>query len=381
MVENIVPFFCFIFFFFVLSLVDTVPIRISARQHHILYNIACFVLICFAGCRWSSWEKGYDTDIFDYDTYQIVYKESPALDSFIRDYKEAPLEVKQMDVGYVLWNSLAHAILGDNYNLFLLLTNAIVVTILLAVFKRMSAKRGLFFIIFFYAARLYLQYNFTLVRQAIAIVIIWYALNYLINGNLRKYIFSVIFASIFHFSAIICVFFPLINKLRINVYVYFILLLAAIIFSLTGMTSEIIELILNMIFNALGLPITNRLSIYLNLEGGANVLNFIEAIPFFYIAISNRKQLLSTYEGKLYYNMLFCFVLLTACFMTFSFFTRLWQYMIICYIYLISYIFKYNQKQYLYLVNVLLLYCLLYSVRYIMMWFYHVPYSCFLFHL
>lgn len=379
MIANVLPFFCFISFFFFLSVLDIKHIKISRKQRVVLYNVAVLILICFAGLRWSPWEKGYDAAIFDYDTYHIVYDNALPLKSFISSYKDASLEILQMDIGYLLWNSIAKLILGHNYNLFLLLTNAILVVLLLKSLKRNNITDGLFFILFFYVSRLYLQYNFTLIRQAVAIVIVWCSLRYLVQRNLKKYYLFITLAISFHFSAIVCLFFPLIEKIRINTKLYFVVLFVLLVLGFLGVTGQLIETVLNATLSASGIPLSERLIKYLSLEGGSNILNFVEAIPFFYIAVPNKKELLASDEGRLYYNMLFCFVLLMAFSMNFSFITRFWQYMIFSYIYLLS--FYYKKKRRGKLLTILPLYCLVYSVRYIMIWFYDVPYSCFLFHL
>lgn len=379
MFENVLPFFCFIIFFFVLSFLDIKHISYHSKVGLAVYSIAVFVLICFAGCRWSPWTVGGQSWIFDYDTYHTVFDEALPLKGFFSNYADATSDIKQMDIGYLLWNSVAHLIVGDNYNLFLLLTNAILIFLLLKSFVRNNITNGIFFILFFYASRLYLQYNFILIRQAIALVIVWYAFRYLVQNNLKRYYFFVLIAVSFHFSAIICLFFPLIKKLKFKDSWYFTILVVLLAIGLLGISGQIIESVLNISLSAVGIPVADRLIKYLELEGGSNILNFVEALPFFYIAKTNRKELLSSTEGRLYHNMLYCFILLMAVTMNLSFFTRFWQYMIISYFYLLSYYHgKTRNRDIFFLLS---FYCLVYSVRYIMIWFYDVPYSCFLFHL
>ena len=379
MIENIIPFVCFIIFFFIISLTDTIPINFTVKSRKVLYYSSFFVLIIFAGCRWSSWEIGYETWIFDYDSYHKVYDEALPLKSFFTSYTDASIEVKQIDIGYLLWNSIAKNIIGDNYNLYLLFTNTIIIILLFAAFKKNNITGGIFFIIFFYASRLYFQYNFTLMRQAISIVIIWYALQYLTKHNLKKYILLVCIATTFHFSAIVCFLFPFLKKIKINTYLYFTILITSIVLGYLGVTNQLIEGVLTTTLNSMGLPISDKLTRYLDFEGESNILNFAEAIPFLYMAISSKNKLIKTQEGKFYYNMLFCYVLLMAITMNFFFITRFWHYMIISYIYILSY--YYNSNKHRILFYILTLYFLIYAMRYIMIWFYDVPYSCFLFHL
>ena len=379
MFENVFPFYCFIFFFFVLSFLDIRHVNYSSKIGQAVYVIAILVLISFAGCRWSPWTIGVQTWIFDYDTYHTVFDGAPSLKHFFSNYADAPPEIRQMDIGYLLWNSVAHLLVGDNYNLFLLLTNAILIFLLIRGFIKNNIVNGIFFILFFYASRLYLQYNFILIRQAIALVIVWYAFRYLIQNNLKRYFIFVFIAISFHFSALICLFFPLIKRIQIKERWYFVILTILLAMGVLGISGQIIRGLLDASLSAVGIPTTERLMKYLDFEGGSNILNFVEAVPFFYIVLTHRDELQSTEEGRLYYNMLYCFIFLMACTMNLSFFTRFWQYMIISYFYLLSY---YHGKVYRRDVFFLLsFYCLVYSSRYIMIWFYDVPYSCFLFHL
>ena len=225
----------------------------------------------------------------------------------------------------------------------------------------------------------YFQYNFTLLRQAIAIGFVWVALDDFIKGNLKKYYILVALAISFHFSALVAIVFPLLTKIRFNNYIYFTILVLLVALGYVGISGSILTGFINFTLGSVGLPSASKFLNYLDQEGSSNFLNFIEAIPFFYIAITQRKSLEKYQEGIFYINMLYCYILLMALTMNLFFFSRFWQYMMFSYVYLLSFFFqKSNNRQ---LLTIMMFYCILYSFRYIMMWFYNVPFSCYLFNL
>lgn len=378
MPENVVPFFCFIIFFFVLAVLDLKNIKLD-KYYIGLYYLAALILILFAGLRWSSWRVGYETWIFDYDTYHQLYDNALPLKSFISSYIQSPLEIQKFELGYLVWNSIVHSLLGVNFNIYLLITNFLVVILLLKAFSPERIKKGIFIIIFFYVSRFYFQYNFTLLRQAIAIGFVWVALDDFIKGNLKKYYILVALAISFHFSALVAIVFPLLTKIRFNNYIYFTILVLLVALGYVGISGSILTGFINFTLGSVGLPSASKFLNYLDQEGSSNFLNFIEAIPFFYIAITQRKSLEKYQEGIFYINMLYCYILLMALTMNLFFFSRFWQYMMFSYVYLLSFFFqKSNNRQ---LLTIMMFYCILYSFRYIMMWFYNVPFSCYLFNL
>jgi hypothetical protein len=188
----------------------------------------------------------------------------------------------------------------------------------------------------------------------------------------------------FHVSAIAALFAPLLLKIKINKKVYFILLLSIFLINITKLSNAIILGAIDSVLSFFDAEKAKLLLKYilLNEEAqGLNLLAFVEAVPFVYIAVRYEQKLLSTVEGKFYYHMLLIFLFLLVLTMNFGFLTRMWQYFMYSYFYLLSfYATVSSAKNRSLMFSLSGLYLLLYSFRYIMIWFYTIPYSFSLLH-
>lgn len=385
MLTNILPFFLFSLFFYLISLLDSLPIKLPSNQNKMVLCCSFIVLVIFAGCRWSSWRVGYEAGIFDYDTYKNVFEAPISIINFVNDYLDADITVRQMEIGYIWYSAFMHTIIGDHYNIFLLATNFLLIVLLFRGFKINKIFYGLWFILFFYAARLYLQYNFIMMRQAIAMMLIWFAFHYILCGKMKYYFIIVSLAFMIHFSAIICFFIPLLLKIRIKEKLFWLIVLIFFVLNITKISNSIIlggiEYILSFFDTDGARRLVNYVIMNEEESQGLNLLTFIEAIPFFYIVHYYKRDLLSTKEGHFYYNMLFVFIFLLTLTMNFSFLTRMCQYLMYSYIYLLSFYYAHSTATNRYMFfSVFGLYLLVYVFRYNMIWFYTTPYSFFLLH-
>lgn len=385
MVTNILPFVLYVSFFWLLSQIDVFKINLSFDNRCKLIFLSFCLLALFAGGRWSSYEVGYDLDIFDYSTYKNVYYEGLNIFDFFDDYASADLEIKSQEPGYIFYSSFCRLILGDNFNLYLLFTNVLLVVLLWKSFRKNEIKYGYLFLLFVFVSRLYFQYNFILLRQAIAIFIVWaYGFPLLLNNKKSRFIVVVILASTFHFSALISLFALLFSRHLNTKYIVY----AIIFFIALNVTGLMDRFFLSLIKNGLSIlgvsaGIGEKLSKYLIEDDfrKMNVITFIEALPFAYITIKYKRALCSTSSGLFYYNMFYIFILLLAVTMNFGFLTRMCQYFMFSYFYLLAFYFhnKDNslfKKMYFFFLSC---YFLLYSYRYIYIWFYQTEYSFFLF--
>ena len=391
MISNIIPFMIFILFFFVLSFMDTFSIKVNDNIKKQLLFFSLCVLVVFAGCRWSSYEVGYDIAIFDYGTYKNIYNSPLSIFNFLSEYASSDLEIQSQEIGYVFYSSLCHLLLGENFNLYLLFTNFILIVLFYKSLKRNEINTALFYLFFFLASRLYLQYNFILLRQAIAMSIIWmWAFPLLLKGEKIKFILVVFVAATFHFTAIIALLsFFMVRDLNTKRIVTFIIIVG--ILNVTRITDYFILTIVDHVLSLMGASggVGEKLSKYL-LEGdaengfrGLNMVTFIEALPFLYIVKKYKRILCQSLVGKFYHNMFYIFVLLLVITMNFGFLTRMCQYFIFSYFFLISFYYRENKdvKEQRMLLFLFSNYLVIYSVRYIFIWFYSTEYSFFLFNL
>ena len=377
MISNVLPFLLFILSFFLISLFDVFNIKITKIQRDALICFSLLLLILFAGCRWTALETDADS-IFDYATYKYIYLNSPNIFHFFTELKNADSAFVYIETGYTFYCSLMYSILGDSYNLFLLVTNLIAVLIFYKALKSNKIVQScIFFIFFFYASRLYLQYNFILVRQTIAMVIVWYAFSCLINKEKIKFVCLVLLASTFHLTALlafVCFFFL---KQRVNEKVILGVIASLFLLNLFRITDSVVLNLLNYFFSS-----NIKYQAYLTnfwLSRPMHILNFVEVIPFLYIVRVCKDDLVKSPIGLFYYNMFYFFLFFIVVTMNFGFLTRMTQYFMFSYIFLLSFYFerisyKIRVQHYL----ILGCYLIVYPVRYSFHWFYDFPYSDFL---
>ena len=390
MISYTIPFILFILFFYVLSLIDTFSIRLNCDLKKLLLLFSLCVLVLFAGGRWSPLEVGYDLAIFDYSTYKNVYNSSLNIFNFFEEYKNSSWDVKEQEIGYIFYSSLCHQFLGENFNIYLLFTNLLLVVFFWKSLKRNGIRTALFFILFFFASRLYLQYNFILLRQAIAMIIIWsWAFPSLLQNDKLKFCFIVCLAATFHFTALIALLSLVMNR-DLNIKYIVIAICILCVLSIFKVMDKILLSMIDTGLSVIGASagIGEKLSKYL-LEGqdgefrGLNILTFIEAIPFVYITQKYKTVLCNSSIGRLYCNMFYIFLLLLAITMNFGFLTRMCQYFIFSYFFLFSFYRNHVKSVSNWKTMSLLFsnYLLIYSIRYVFIWFYSTEYSFFLFHL
>lgn len=382
MLSNTYPFFILIFGFYILSFINVIPKRIIKEQQDFFKIIAILLLVIFAGCRWSPWEIGIDADIFDYDTYKIIYNSPIKISNFIQDYFNSNYTIRTMEIGYVFYSTIMRYLIGDNYNIYLLITNTILIYLLFKSFKVNGITGGFFFLCFFYISRLYLQYNFIIMRQAIALMIIWYAFHYIAQGQKYKFYIATIIATLFHSTALITIFTPFLLKINIKKGVFIFICISLFLCNILRITDAIIINTIDIILSLFGKDGIGRFAKYLILEAegrGMNLLNFIEIIPFVWIATKYKKDLNSFPIGSMYVKMLYIFIFMMIITMNFGFLTRITQYFMFPYIYLLYfYIVKVQSRNKRIILSILGFYLLIYACRYIMIWFYVTPYSFFL---
>ena len=384
MISNIIPFLLFVLCFWMLAQVDALPLKISPPHKRVLLLFALCILMVFAGGLWSHYEVGYDLPVFDYGTYKNIYLSPLYIPDFFQEYASAGYEIKSMEPGYLLYSSLCTLLFGSHYNLYLLFTNCILIILLYKSLRNNNIKYAYFFLLFFFASRLYLQYNFILLRQAIALSIVWaWGFPYLVKGNRGKFFLVVFSASLFHFTALLSLLALFFNR-NFNVGYFIVGFAILMVLSITGVMDSLFLSLMQHGLSVVGISdgLGEKLGKYVADDDfrKLNVLTFIEAIPFGYIAIRYRKELCSTHWGRFYHNMFYVFMLLLALTMNFGFLTRACQYFIFSYFFLLAFYFQTakptTEKRYFLIL--LSCYFLIYSVRYIFIWFYEDKYSFFL---
>ena len=203
---------------------------------------------------------------------------------------------------------------------------------------------------------LFFTTSFNIVRQMLAISIVFYSYKYMLNNDFKKYLIFILMASFFHNSALICIPFYILLNNKNNKY-KFITLLLTIIIVLN------LQSIINLITR---IELFSHYSMYLNSysNGISNRVFFLDFIILLYFFI-NKKSLINydINNDKLYYIFLIYIVLLLSGFIS-PFIKRISLYFSISRLYLlpsIPYSYKKNKDKLLNYFGIII-YCFLYFI-------------------
>jgi hypothetical protein len=150
-------------------------------------------------------------------------------------------------------------------------------------FTLLSFKKHFYFSVLLYNLFLLYLYSYNIVRQALAVAIVMYAISNIIRGNAKKYVFLVCMASLFHISAILFLPFFLFSKINYKITIP---LMIIIILSIVQM--DIKSFIEN-------LPMVGKYAFYFNnsfygvqgIQSVAGIL--VRAIPIFFAVLLSKK--------------------------------------------------------------------------------------------
>lgn len=184
-----------------------------------------------------------------------------------------------VDFGFSLISYVTKMI--GNYQVLFFIYNFLTILFVFAGMKNCKKEaRPLVYFIY-----LFLVYTsgFNSIRQSLAIAIVFYAYKYIVNKNVKKWLFFSILASIFHNTAVICIPFYFIFTTKKN-YLKFVYLVLTFIAS-----SNYIEIIN---FLTSKISFFSHFSIYANkyTEAANNKMFFVDIMVLIYI-IFNKKKL------------------------------------------------------------------------------------------
>lgn len=157
--------------------------KVSFSRKSVFFPL--FLLVTFFSIR--DYSVGTDT---------IVYTDKfrNSLSSHYYEF-DPEIELGYQFLEYILLN------VTDNYFWLFFISSLFVISIYLFIIKRFSNNYILS--VFIYITLGSYTFLFNGLRQGLAIAVCFLALPYLINGNKLKYFFLIIFASLFHISALI----------------------------------------------------------------------------------------------------------------------------------------------------------------------------------
>lgn len=186
----------------------------------------------------------YDTGT-DFNAYQSIWNTTSALNFSFATYE-------YVEPGFLLVNSLLKAVYkGD----FLYFSFYAFTTIMFLYVGLKKLKLNVVFVIFLYYCLFYFAFTFNAMRQALAMAMFVYSLNFLVKGKMKEYFLLNILAMCFHLSSIVYIFFGAIWFFDISkkyfVFSIFLPLIALFIY-ISGLGYEVF----NFFTSALGKPST-----------------------------------------------------------------------------------------------------------------------------
>lgn len=155
----------------------------------VFYILSFLMLFFIAGFRY-----GLETDYWTY------YREFNGISG------------RSLEFTFVLLMQ-AVKMLANNYNVFLIIFSIITLGIK---YKSFSKYKFCFSVLFVYYVRFFVQFDLNAIRQGLAIAVIFFALEKLKDGDLKKYIILILVAATIHTSSLILLVLPLFQNLKLT---------------------------------------------------------------------------------------------------------------------------------------------------------------------
>jgi len=374
-ISNIFPFIIFILLYFFSAYCDILPIALRKSQR--AYFVLSLWILCaiFAGCR-DSFYSLETAGIFDYGAYKHVYENAIDIFRLPYSYLNSDNYVRSMDVGYVIISSFSSDYITNSYNFFFLAINTVAILLLYYSFKRNNIAGIPFLILFIYIARLYFQYNFIMMRQGLAMAIVWWSIKYVSDRKLFKFLILCTIASLLHFSAIFAIAIWWFVKEPFKTNTIILTYTIIVVLNFTGIISKFVDLLMNTLPALLGLG--DRFAYYITEDAykrGLNLLNFVEIIPFLYLALKYKSHICNNLIGTIFFNMLIFYIFFLLLTVDYSALTRISSYFIYSYFYILSCSWKFlSFRNKSIFGSILSLYFLLYAIRFEYANFYEIKY-------
>lgn len=172
----------------------------DGKQRIVLLYLLAFLMVLFIGLRG---ECG--TDSLNYITY---FKDST--DSL---WNWKGVEKEYAEYGFYFLSVLIKSVF-DNVHFYFIVISLLTISLLVSSLKRLCLLPIFGFCIYF--MRFLLARDMNQIRQALAIMVVIYALRFIINGNIRKFFLVILLATTIHYSIIIVFPFVLLYKLRLS---------------------------------------------------------------------------------------------------------------------------------------------------------------------
>jgi hypothetical protein len=197
----------------------------------------------------------------------------------------------KIEVGYAILQSIA-SFLSDNYISLLLTVSIFILYFQISAIKKLSYLPLVSFFVFI-TFGIY-TFSFNGIRQAIAASIFMYAVQYVIEGNFKKYAFWILIGFLFHKTIIITLPLYYIFRKRFTFKLFFLLLLASLI------SSVFFHQIINF-----GVIISEKYIVYIETEevGGKLLTLFYTILSIVFVIFRYNMRIVNIKQYDIYLNM------------------------------------------------------------------------------
>src|SRR5574344_356323 len=200
-------------------------------DHSVLF-LSVFIILITTFIGIADMLGGYDRYIYGelFDDVAGNLRNGNLFWSFI--FVEYPKEL-----GYDYLN-VAIALLTQNRYIFILILTIIIYILTFISFKRYMSNYP-FALILFLALMFF--FTFTYLRQILVVIILWLAIQYIIDRKIKKFLFVVAIAFLFHNSALILLPFYFLPVKKYNAQSVIIIMIVCLAIGATGITNTIYQ--------------------------------------------------------------------------------------------------------------------------------------------
>lgn len=277
--------------------------------------LAIFILSVFAGIR----DYTLGTDVLLYG--KIWFEKSVEFDSFIMFLKKA--NEYSIGIGYAALNYFVSRI-SNNFHFFLFVYQFIHLSLIYSTIRLFKSKISITFAFFIYLFTFYnLSYN--ILRQIMAISIVFFGYRFIKNKKLVKYVITILLACSFHSTAVIgFMLYPIswaITNKKLKE-------ISKTIIIITGLFCVVLFRHIFQYLNTINIMDLNRYTHYLTDEvGGGRFIRLFYWLFICIVLIMCRKRILhnNSYTHLSMY-MLISFIFSFICFLGGSFIVRIAYY-------------------------------------------------------
>lgn len=307
-------FILFILLFF-LSLSEFLDLNFKFKNQ--LFLICLLILFLFTGLR-------YETG-GDWFNYTHNFSLIEPINKILIGHNDQFNLIKYEFLFKVLCSITKSVI--DNFQFFLIVVQIILTFLLYKSLKEYSIFPIISLVIYY--SRCTLIFDFVVIRQSIAILIIFYSLKYFESKNYYKFIILILFASLFHASALIVLFVSFFLRKHfsnVSLILYFILVNFIFIFKINWIYF-IVNYLIHLDINSY---ITSKLIFYStnNLESHPKVfsLAIIVNLIIFCLLLYFRTKLMKFRYFNLFFNYFLVYIFFSYLFYEFSMLSKRLEY-------------------------------------------------------